>query len=196
MIPAENLEVVHGDILKYDLTYLPHGYKVVANIPYYLTGNLLKIFTDSINPPKQLVLLVQKEVAERIAAKPGKMSTLSVVVQLFYEVELGMVVPAALFYPKPKVDSQVLILKRRRTPLFKSLDRRGFLQVVRAGFSARRKKLRSSLSGGLHISKREAEQLLEGAEIDKNLRPEALSLQQWHKLYMQTRLKKDLRSLL
>jgi 16S rRNA (adenine1518-N6/adenine1519-N6)-dimethyltransferase len=196
MVPAGNLQVIHGDILEYDLTYLPAGYKVVANIPYYLTGKLLKIFTDTSNPPKQLALLVQKEVAERLAAKPGKMSTLSVVVQLFYGVELGSVIPAKLFYPKPKVDSQVAILKRHRHPLFKDLNIQRFIQVVRAGFSARRKKLRSSLSGGLRISKGEAEKLLEGAEIDKNLRAEALSLDQWHKLYLQTLLKKDLRSLL
>jgi 16S rRNA (adenine1518-N6/adenine1519-N6)-dimethyltransferase len=195
-VPAQNLEVVHADILKYDLTYLPHGYKVVANIPYYLTGHLLRMFTDTANPPRQLALLVQKEVAERLAAKPGKMSTLSVVVQLFYEVDLGITVPAELFYPKPKVDSQVAVLRRRSSPLFKDLNTRQFIRVVRAGFSARRKKLRSSLSGGLGISKREAEQLLLGAEIDKNLRAEALSLEQWHKLYTQTLLKKDLRSLL
>lgn len=195
-VRAKNLEVINTDILKFDLTYLPPGYKVVANIPYYLTGKLLKIFTDTHNPPKQMALLLQKEVAERTAAKPGDMSILSVIVQLFYEPELGAVIPAELFYPKPKVDSQVLVLRRRDQPLFENMDTKKFFQVVKAGFSSPRKKLRSSLSAGLGISKKEAEQILEDAEVNKDLRPETLNLAQWHEIYVHALVKNDLRSLL
>jgi 16S rRNA (adenine1518-N6/adenine1519-N6)-dimethyltransferase len=84
-VTDDNLEVVQGDILKFDLTQLPFGYKVVANIPYYLTSNLIRILSESPNPPSVMVLLVQKEVARRIAAKPGQMSLLSVSAQLYYQ---------------------------------------------------------------------------------------------------------------
>jgi 16S rRNA (adenine1518-N6/adenine1519-N6)-dimethyltransferase len=176
------LEVVQGDILKFDLSIMPPGYKVVANIPYYLTSNLLRIICESSNPPLQMALLVQKEVAQRIAAKPGAMSVLSVSVQLYYIATLGQIVPAKLFVPPPKVDSQVIGLTLRGQPLFDSLDSKKFFRVVKAGFSGRRKKLRSSLSGGLHISKEEADKLLAKADIDGNLRAQELSLGDWYKI--------------
>ena len=177
------LEVVEGDILKFDLTALPAGYKVVANIPYYLTGNLLKILCESPNPPSKMALLVQKEVAQRLAAGPGQMSLLAVSVQLFYEVEIGTVVPARLFNPPPKVDSQVVALSRRQKPLFDSLDSKLFFRIVKAGFSGKRKKLRGSLSAGLNISKEQVDQLLLQAGINGNLRAQNLSLVDWHKIY-------------
>jgi 16S rRNA (adenine1518-N6/adenine1519-N6)-dimethyltransferase len=191
-----NLQVVRSDILKFDLSQLPKGYKVIANIPYYLTGHLLRRLSSAPNPPSSMVLLVQKEVAERIVAQPGKMSALAVGVQLHYEAKLDQIVPAKMFIPPPKVDSQVVILKRRARPLFKDLDEKQFFQVVRAGFSNPRKKLRSSLSAGLQISKPQADRLLEQADINGDLRPESLSLQQWHSLYLQFHIKNDLRSLL
>lgn len=195
-IPYNNLEVIEADILKFDLSALPKGYKVVANIPYYLTSNLLRVLGEAANPPSQMVLLVQKEVAERIAARPGQMSILAVSVQLFYEPKLGKIVPAAMFNPPPKVDSRVIELVRRPRPLFPDLDTREFFRIVRAGFSEKRKKLRSSLSGGLGISKSDADMLLNQAEINGDLRAESLSLQQWYRLYVEFRPKKDLRSLL
>jgi 16S rRNA (adenine1518-N6/adenine1519-N6)-dimethyltransferase len=96
-IPNLNLVVRHHDILKYDLNQMPLDYKVVANIPYYITGSILRLFTDSTNLPTQLTLLVQKEVAERIAAKPGEMSILAVAAQLEYEVKLGKIIEAEKF---------------------------------------------------------------------------------------------------
>jgi 16S rRNA (adenine1518-N6/adenine1519-N6)-dimethyltransferase len=177
------LEVVQGDILKFDLTKISAGYKVVANIPYYLTSNLLRILCESSNPPTTIALLVQKEVAQRIVAKPGSMSVLSVSVQLYYIVELGQIVPAKLFIPSPKVDSQIVSLTQRKEPLFENLDGKTFFRVVKAGFSTRRKKIRSSLGGGLHVSKEEADQLLAKAGIDGDLRAQELSLQQWHEIY-------------
>jgi 16S rRNA (adenine1518-N6/adenine1519-N6)-dimethyltransferase len=182
-VPAKNLKVIQADILQFDLTELPAGYKVVANIPYYLTSNLLRVLAESPNPPSQMVLLVQKEVAQRVCAKPGQMSLLSVSVQLYYDAQLGLTVPAKLFTPPPKVDSQLVILRHHAKPLFKELDSQKFFQVVKAGFSGRRKKLRSSLAAGLRIPKEQADELLAEAKIDGNLRAQNLSLQDWHKLY-------------
>lgn len=180
--PDANLEVNYADILKFDLTQLPKDYKVVANIPYYLTSNLLRVLSESANPPQTIVLLVQKEVAERVAAKPGDMSLLSVSVQLYYQASLGEVVLAVLFTPPPKVDSQVLKLVRRTEPLFTDVDERQFFRVVKAGFAARRKTLLNSLSAGLHLDKPTTEALLMDAGLKPSARPQDLSLQEWHEL--------------
>lgn len=180
---GRNLTLHRGDILKFDLEQLPMAYKVVANIPYYLTSNLMQVLAESTNPPKMMVLLVQKEVAERLAAKAGAMSVLAVSVQLYYDVELGLKVPAKLFDPPPKVDSQAVILHRHVKPLFHDLDTKKFFRLVKAGFSERRKKLRSSLAGGLNMSREETDTLIKSAGIDPNLRAQELSLDQWYKLY-------------
>ncbi len=184
-VPADNLEVYEADCLTFDYSQMPAGYKVVANIPYYLTSNLLRVLSEAPNPPLVITLLVQKEVAERVAAQPGQMSLLSVSVQLYYQAKLAEVVPAALFTPPPKVDSQIIVLTRRAEPLFNDLDEKKFFQVVKAGFSQRRKKLRSSLSAGLRISKDEVTTLLQAAGVDPNARPQELSLQEWHQIYQQ-----------
>lgn len=179
------VEVRSEDILKFDLTTLAHPYKVVANIPYYLTSNLLRVLCESPNPPQSMTLLVQKEVAERVAAKPGAMSLLSVSVQFYCDVSLGELVPAYLFTPPPKVDSQILKLDYRSAPLFENVDTKLFFTLVKAGFSERRKKLRSSLSGGLRIDKTEAEEILKAAAIDPNRRAQELSLKNWYDLYVE-----------
>jgi 16S rRNA (adenine1518-N6/adenine1519-N6)-dimethyltransferase len=111
------------------------------------------------------------------------MSILSVSAQYYCEVSLGPVVPARLFTPPPKVDSQVLILNYRQQPLFADVDTKQFFRLVRAGFSQKRKTLVNSLSGGLAISKDEARQLLESAGIAPTTRAQALSLADWHELY-------------
>ncbi len=182
-VPDENVEVRQGDILKFDFTELPKGYKVVANIPYYLTSNLIRRMCESPNPFNVTALLIQKEVAERVCAAPGQTSLLSISTQFYCHVGLGPIVPAELFTPPPKVDSRVLLLKYRTEPLFKDIDTKKFFHLVKAGFSERRKKLRSSLSGGLSISKTEADELLTKAGISGDLRAQNLSLGQWHDLY-------------
>src|SRR3989344_5225456 len=192
----EKLEVVPGDILEFDLGKMPQDYKVVANIPYYLTGQLLRKLTGAQNPPLAMTLLLQKEVAQRLAAGPGKMSIIAVSVQLRYTVEQGRVIPAKLFSPPPKVDSQVVMLKRRQEPLFADIDEQKFFQVVKAGFSSTRKMLHSNLAGGLSISKQAADNLMAVAEVDGKLRAEALSLEQWYRLYIQYRATSDLHSLI
>jgi 16S rRNA (adenine1518-N6/adenine1519-N6)-dimethyltransferase len=182
-VSAENLSVIQHDILRFDLTKLPTGYKVVANIPYYLTSNLIRVLSESANPPSIAVLLVQKEVAERVAAKPGDMSLLSVTAQFYWEVSLGMHVRAKLFTPPPKVDSQILILHRRTEPLFPGVDTKAYFRVVKAGFAQRRKTLLNSLSAGLHLDRNETEQLLKSVGISPTARAQTLSLVDWNKLY-------------
>jgi 16S rRNA (adenine1518-N6/adenine1519-N6)-dimethyltransferase len=182
-VPADNLEVLQDDILGFDFTQLQPGYKVVANIPYYLTSNLIRVLSETSNPAAAAVLLVQKEVAERVAAKPGAMSILSVTAQYFWQVSLGREVPAELFTPPPKVDSQILIMQRRSQPLFPAADEKQFFRLVKAGFSQKRKTLQNSLSGGLGKSREEATSLLAAAGIDPTARAQTLSLEQWYSLY-------------
>ena len=176
--PGKNLEVVNQDILKFNLLSLPADYKVVANVPYYITSKIIKLLSESVNPPSCVVLLIQKEVAERLAANDGH-SVLSIATQVFFEVRLGQVVPAALFTPPPKVDSQVVILSRRKTPQVQPADQSEFFRLVKAGFSSRRKKLRSSLAGGLHLEKAVVEGLLTDAGVSPNARAEDLSVTSW-----------------
>jgi 16S rRNA (adenine1518-N6/adenine1519-N6)-dimethyltransferase len=177
--PGKNLEVVQSDILAFDLSALPKNYKVVANVPYYITSKIVQLLMTAENKPSVAVLLVQKEVAERLAARPGRMSILAVSAQLFAEVTLGDVVSAALFTPPPKVDSQVVVLKTRSLPFLTDVSEQAFFHVVKAGFSAKRKKLRSSLAGGLGISKSEVIDYLRSVDIDPDARAESLSLEQW-----------------
>ncbi|MCL2037565.1 16S rRNA (adenine(1518)-N(6)/adenine(1519)-N(6))-dimethyltransferase RsmA [Candidatus Saccharibacteria bacterium] len=181
-VSAKNLEIVNADFLQFDLNQLPKDYKVVANVPYYITAKIVQKLLTADNKPSVIVLLVQKEVAERLAAKPSEMSILSISAQLFAEVSLGIEVPAKFFTPPPKVDSQVVIMKLRDKPLFENLDEKLFFRIVKAGFSARRKKLRTSLAGGLGLSKPDAENLLIKANIDPNLRAQDLSLDNWYSL--------------
>ncbi len=180
--PGKNLTVVNDDILQYDLGQMPVGYKVAANVPYYITSKIVEKLMTASNRPSVAVLLVQKEVAERIAAGPGDMSILAIAAQIYAEASLGQVVPAELFTPPPKVDSQVVVLRSRMEPLVKPEDEKKFFRVVKAGFSAKRKKLRSSLSGGLGISKLEVEQLLAKAEILPDSRAEDLAISDWLRL--------------
>lgn len=182
-VPADNLRVVQQDILRFDLTTLPPDYKVVANIPYYLTSKLVRVLSESPNPPIIAALLVQKEVAERLAAKPGQLSILGVTSQFYWEVSLGQVVEAELFTPPPKVDSQIVVLSRRDTPLFPDVETSEFFRIVKAGFGEKRKTLLNSLSGGLHLEKPDVTRWLEAAGINPQLRAQALSLEDWYELY-------------
>lgn len=177
--PGKNLEVVHSDILQYDTRELPAGYKVVANVPYYITSKIIKKFMTDANKPSVVTLLIQKEVAERTAAAPGDMSVLAVSAQLYADVSLGDVVPAELFTPPPKVDSRVVTLRTKPLDLPDGVSEKLLFRVVKAGFSAKRKKLRSSLSGGLAISKPEVERLLQAVGISPESRAEDISVIQW-----------------
>ena len=185
--PGKKLTVVNQDILQFDLNQLPKKYKVVANVPYYITSKIVEKLMTAENKPSIAVLLVQKEVAERIAAEAGNMSVLSVSVQVFAEAELDIEVPRQFFTPPPKVDSQVVVLRTRNNPLITPEDQRDFFRIVKAGFSAKRKKLRSSLSGGLGIDKSVAEELLKNAGISPDARAEDLAIEGWKRLLKEWR---------
>ncbi len=180
-VSSKNLTVEKADILSFDLSGLPANYKVVANVPYYITSAIVRRLLESTHPPKSAALLVQKEVAERIAAKPGKMSLLSISAQFYAAIELGPIVPAKLFTPPPKVDSQVVRLTYAG-PKFTDIETKHFFRIVKAGFAERRKKLRSSLAGGLHLAKPDVDELLNQANINPEARAQELSLEHWHAL--------------
>jgi 16S rRNA (adenine1518-N6/adenine1519-N6)-dimethyltransferase len=182
-VPAANLAIVQSDILRFDLTTLPLEYKVVANIPYYLTSKLVRVLSESSNPPFLATLLIQKEVAERLAATPGQLSILGVTAQYFWEVSLGPVIKAELFTPPPKVDSQIVVLKRRSEPLFTDVDTKQFFRLVKAGFGEKRKTLHNALSAGMRLDKPAVQAWLAKAGIDPMLRAQNLTLEDWHRLY-------------
>lgn len=182
-LKADNLEVLNENILSFDLNQLPIDYKLVANIPYYLTSNLIRVLSETNNPPKLVVLLVQKEVAQRLVSKAGSMSILSITAQYYWEVEQKGIVPAKLFTPPPKVDSQIIVLKRREKPPFNDVDSKKFFRLIKIGFSARRKTLHNSMANGFRLGKAEIAEALDQALIDPNTRPQNLSLVEWHRLY-------------
>lgn len=181
-IYGDNLQLVNQDILKFDLTSLPADYKIVANIPYYLTSNLIRLISETPNQPSCAAVLIQKEVAERAAAQPGNLSILGVTAQYYWEIDIGRLVSADLFTPPPKVDSQILILKRRPAALFDDVDTKKYFRVVKAGFSQKRKTLLNSLSGGLALDKVSVKQACSESGIDPGRRAQTLSLEEWHKL--------------
>jgi len=179
---AKEFTVVEGDVRTFDFGTLPEKYKIVANIPYYLTSHLIRSISETLNPPEIAVLLIQKEVAQRLCAGPGKMSILAVTAQFYFECALDVEVPARYFAPPPKVDSQVVSLKHRPEKLF-DVDEQKFFQLVKAGFSGKRKTMRNSLSGGLRVSKEEVESLLKNSGLKPGSRAQELSLDDWHKLF-------------
>ncbi len=180
--PGKDLTVVNSDILQFDLSTLPAGYKVVANVPYYITSKIVDALVSATNRPTVAVLLVQKEVAERIAASPGDMSLLGLSAQIHTTARLGVYVPRGLFTPPPKVDSQVVVLTFRDEPLVGASQQKAFWRLAHAGFAGKRKKLRGSIAAGLHITKPQAETLLNGSGIDPNSRAEDLSISDWLRL--------------
>jgi len=180
--PGKKLTVIHHDILTFDLSTLPKNYKVVANVPYYITSKIIEKLLNASNKPSNITLLVQKEVAERLAARPGDMSILAISAQIFADVTLHDIVPASFFTPPPKVDSQIVSLKTLSQPLISEEDEKLFFRVVKAGFSAKRKKLRSSLAGGLQLDKEKSDKLLDSAKISGDRRAEDLTINEWLRL--------------
>lgn len=158
------------------------GYKVVANLPYYMASAVLRHFLESVPRPRLMVVTVQREVARQIAARPGKMSLLSVGVQLYGRPEIVAYVPASSFYPRPKVNSAVVRVHVYDRPLLQ-VDETAFFRVVRGGFAAPRKQLHNSLAQGLEMLPRDAAALLEKAGIGPERRPATLGLEEWHKVY-------------
>lgn len=188
---CKNLTVINKDILKIEPENLLHEagiessehYKVVANLPYYITSPVLRHFLEAELKPELMVVMVQKEVAEEITAKPGKMSLLGIGVQLYGEPEIVDYVPAECFYPEPEVDSALLkVVPHSKSPVDIS-DREGFFSLVRAGFSASRKQLANSLTQGLRVPKNDVLSLLEKAVIEPQRRAETLTIEEWARLW-------------
>lgn len=180
----KNLEIVEQDFTKFDLTQLPKNYKVVANIPYYLTSKIMRLLLESPNPPKVISVLIQKEVAHRIAAAPGSMSVLALSVQYYGKPEVVGEVERHKFWPPPKVDSAILKVALYDKPIF-SADTGKLFRLIKAGFGEKRKMLRNSLAGGLNISIELAAGLVKQAGLVPTARAQELSLGQWEKLYTQ-----------
>jgi len=186
-INTSQVKIREGDIRTFNFDNMLKGYKIVANIPYYLTSHLIRSISETSNPPSIAVLLIQKEVAERLCALPGQLSILGVTAQYYFDCELSIKVPAKFFTPPPKVDSQVVKLSRKSQLKFDSKDEGEFFRLVKAGFSEKRKTLRNSLSGGLGIDKDMTVGLLRRASINEGLRAQALSLDDWYRLYLESR---------
>ena len=159
------------------------SYKVVANLPYYITSPVLRHFLEASFKPKIMVLMVQKEVAEAIVAEPGDMSVLSISVQFYGRPEIIHYVPANCFYPAPEVDSAILRVALYNKPAVDVTDEAGFFGLVRAGFAAPRKQICNSLAHGLEWTKAKVSSLLEEAEIAPQRRAEMLSLDEWAHLW-------------
>ncbi len=182
--PHQNVQIIHGDILKLSpKDVIPeNNYLVVANIPYYITSAVIRHLLESESKPRRIVLTIQKEVAQRICARPGDMSLLALSVQVYGAPRIAAYIPAAAFFPAPKVDSAVLVVDIYATPLLKEGLLDTFFKLVKAGFSQKRKTLRNSLSSGLHISPSNAAELLTRANIDPQRRAETLSIDEWERL--------------
>jgi len=180
-----NLQLVREDILEIGPPAIKkmlddQSYKVVANIPYNITSNLIRQFLESPARPTKMVLLVQKEVGERIIAEPGQASLLSIAVQLYSVPRIVRVVPADCFYPAPAVDSVILDLKVK--PELPEIDEKRFFRLLHIGFSAKRKQLQNNLQNGLRVTREAACELLESVALGVNVRPQELTLDDWIRL--------------
>jgi 16S rRNA (adenine1518-N6/adenine1519-N6)-dimethyltransferase len=176
------LTLWHGNVLDFDpCAQIEGAYKLVGNIPYYITGPIVRKFLESPCRPERLVFMVQREVAERMVARPGDLSLLGVSVQYYAEARIVMHVPAGAFYPPPKVDSAVVALVPRGSAPG-SDEVLAFFDVARAGFSVRRKQLANALANGLRRPRADVQQALVRAGIAGTRRAEELTLDEWRQL--------------
>jgi len=184
---VRNVDIIQGDILFFPMERLladagltaDDPYKVVANLPYYITSAILRHLLEADRKPSCLVVTVQEEVAKRIVAKPGKMSLLAVSVQLYGVPRIVARIPAGAFYPVPKVDSSVLRIDLSDKPTVDVEDVSWFFAVVRAGFSARRKQLHNVLSRRLDLPGETVKAALSRCGIDPSRRAQTLTLNEW-----------------
>ena len=179
-----NLQVVESDILRFDLSTLPPGYKVIANLPYYLTSKIFRLLIDSPNPPAVMSVLIQKEVAERITAVPGKLSILALSIQFWGTPTIVAQVERHKFWPAPAVDSAVLRVVLTGPAFDADPDR--LFRLIKAGFGEKRKQLKNALAGGLNCSVERAVELLKLAKLAPTARAQELDLADWERLYRQT----------
>lgn len=181
-IKATNLTVRTMDIRQIDPKNLK-DYKLVANIPYYLTSNIIRKFLEAENKPKEMVLLVQKEVAQRLCALPPRMSVLSISVQFYCNPKLIEIVPRDAFYPTPQVDSAIVKLSTYSSPIFHDVVPEKFFRLVKAGFGEKRKQLANSISGAFGEDKAKIIEILKNAGVHPERRAETLNLAEWRAIY-------------
>jgi 16S rRNA (adenine1518-N6/adenine1519-N6)-dimethyltransferase len=193
-LPYDNVVILNEDVLCVDPAALlkksaPHfpsalrSYKVVANLPYYITSPVLRHFLEAPVRPATMVVMVQKEVAETIVAGAGRRSLLSIAVQFYGRPEIVVDVPAAAFFPPPEVDSVVVKIDVYPRPPVAVDNADGFFKLVKGGFAAARKQISNSLSQGLGLPKSEVAGLLAKAAIDPHRRAETFSLEEWARLW-------------
>jgi 16S rRNA (adenine1518-N6/adenine1519-N6)-dimethyltransferase len=185
-----NVSIVHGDILQlnptellshYLTSQLPH-YKVVANIPYYITSAILRHLLETGVKPQVIVLTIQLEVAQRLIARPGDMNLLAVSVQFYGAPRIVQRIPAGAFYPVPDVDSAVVRIDLPAEPRVRVKDVDAFFRVAKAGFGQKRKQLHNALAAGLPVTHERIAQALSEAGIDPQRRAETLTLEEWGRL--------------
>ncbi len=186
-IQYPNIEIINSDILKTNLEELikkyglNKNYKLVSNIPYYITSPVIKFFLENEIQPQTITLLVQKEVAERICADAGKLSVLALSVQIYGKPEIVGYVDKSSFYPQPKVDSAILKISEIKKE-FPNNYYQEIFRIIKIGFSSKRKKLVNNLSAGLCIDKDKTEKILLEAKINLNARAQELELKDWKRL--------------
>jgi 16S rRNA (adenine1518-N6/adenine1519-N6)-dimethyltransferase len=183
--PYPNVELVARNLLFLDPVevFAQAPYKLVANLPYYITAPTFRHFLESANPPRLIVVMVQAEVAQRITAEPGALSVLALSVQFYGQPRIIAHVPARSFYPAPKVDSAILRVDINPQAPLLPIERERFFRVVHAGFSEKRKQLHNSLAHGLHSKNEEVRSWLAAAAIDASRRAETLSIEEWLHLW-------------
>lgn len=177
----QNVQIIKGDILKLLTSHfqLPTSFKVVGNIPYYLTSRLIRRLLELKEKPKLIVLMVQKEVAQRICAKPPKMNLLAVSVQFYGKPEIVSYVPKKSFFPKPKVDSAIIKIHPASKSWRSQEKEEKFFKIVKAGFSQPRKQLINNLSKKLGIDKMKVREWLLKNGISPTARAETLNIENW-----------------
>ena len=181
-----NLEIIHQDVLKINLPELieknTKQYRVIANIPYYITSPIIRLFLESSHQPQDLILMIQQEVAERIVAKPGKMSILSNSVQYYANAEILFTVPREKFTPTPKVDSAIIKITPHIPFNATNPEINLFFKLVRAGFSSKRKTLINNLLNSLYLDKPLLEKTLTTLGFKLTVRAQELSVQNWKEI--------------
>jgi len=180
-----NIEIIHADILKFNLDAKnldARRYKVVSNLPYYITSPVIKKFLECDNPPTQMLLMVQKEVAQRICAKPPRMNLLAVSVQFYSQPKIISYVSKNCFWPRPKIDSAIIKIVQRYSAYGSALFSERFFKIVKAGFAHPRKQLVNNLSNGLELEKPLAKKWLLKNNIHPTQRAQTLYSKDWLKL--------------
>jgi 16S rRNA (adenine1518-N6/adenine1519-N6)-dimethyltransferase len=179
-----NVEVISSDVLQIkDDFFSGLDYKIVANLPYNITSIFLRKFLTAKNPPHSLVLMLQKEVAERIVAQVPQLSLLALSVQFYATAEILAVVPASAFWPQPEVNSALIKIVLKTPAELPRVDADLFFRLVKIGFSAKRKMLKNNLGNGLHLSPLEVEKILVAAGYNSKIRAQELSLENWLDLF-------------